>query len=84
MKVYPVQDQNMPLFVREGAIIPKRDYSLSTFTLDPAVLNLHVYVGQDGQFELYEDDGVTEKFNTQSESLRTQITYSQKEKKLDI
>lgn len=81
---YQVTDQNMLIFVKEGSIIPKQDYSLSTFTLDPSKLNLHVYVGRNAQFNLYEDDGITEKFNTKNEWSNTKINYSENDKKLII
>ena len=47
----------IPVFVREGAIIPfgpEMEWSDAT----PAeLINLYVYAGKDGQFQLYEDEG---------------------------
>ncbi len=74
----------IPLFVKEGAIIPKYNYSQSTFTLDPSELIIHVYTGKDGKFILYEDDGVSEKFRTKNENLNTKIEYKEASKQLTI
>ncbi|MUP44836.1 DUF4968 domain-containing protein [Gramella sp. BOM4] len=57
----------LPLFIKEGAIIPKYRYAKSTSELDPTHLILEVYTGADGSFNLYEDDNVTEKYRTQNE-----------------
>jgi alpha-D-xyloside xylohydrolase len=65
----------LPVFIKEGAIIPRYHYALSTFTLDPKKLILDVYAGKDGSFTLYEDDGVTEKFRTKGELRKTEINY---------
>jgi alpha-glucosidase (family GH31 glycosyl hydrolase) len=49
----------MPVFVREGAIIPEQrasDYS-NAEPLDVLILN--VYAGGKGSFDLYEDDGIS-------------------------
>ncbi len=67
----------IPLFVKEGAIIPQYNYSQSTFTLDPSQLILDIYTGKDAEFTLYEDDGITEKFRTKNESLKTRIEYKE-------
>ncbi|WP_411767856.1 TIM-barrel domain-containing protein [Winogradskyella sp. A3E31] len=77
-------NQNMPIFVKEGSIIPKQDYALSTFSLNPKKINLHIYTGKDAQFELHEDDGVTEKFNTKNEKRSTKLNYIENGKKLII
>ncbi len=49
----------IPLFVREGAIIPKRKYARSVETGSNQQLELHLYDGADGQFTLMEDDGTS-------------------------
>ncbi|WP_069130349.1 glycoside hydrolase family 31 protein [Rhodohalobacter halophilus] len=51
---------SIPLFVKAGAIIPKRpDGSLPITTNDNHQLLLEVYGGNSGTFRLYEDDGET-------------------------
>lgn len=76
IKVF-VEQGKIPLFVKEGSIIPKYKYALSTFSLDASELILDVYSGHDGDFELYEDDGVSEKFRTKNEKRTTLIDYQE-------
>jgi alpha-D-xyloside xylohydrolase len=55
----PAPYDQMPLFVRAGSIIPfgpERQY-IAEKTNDP--ITLYVYEGADGDFTLYEDDGLT-------------------------
>lgn len=52
-------EETIPLFVREGSIIPMRDYSSSVETGNNDHLTLHLYPGADGSFTLYEDDGIS-------------------------
>ena len=47
--------ERMPLFVREGAILPKVEFARSTKLLD-SQLQISVYEGVDGSFVLYEDE----------------------------
>jgi alpha-glucosidase (family GH31 glycosyl hydrolase) len=67
----------LPLFVKEGAVIPKYLYAKSTFWLPKDPLVLEIYTGRDGLFTLHEDDGVTEKYRTNNERRSTGITYTQ-------
>ena len=48
--------EKIPLFVREGAVLPLGEAALSTQELSPA-LQVKVYPGRDGEFLLYEDQG---------------------------
>lgn len=49
----------LPLFVRDGAIIPMGPLAQNTAELDPAApLTVHIFPG-DGFFTLYEDDGLS-------------------------
>jgi alpha-D-xyloside xylohydrolase len=85
---YQTQRDEMPIFVKSGAIIPKYGYAQSTYLLNPKkqtgnimhstnpnILHLDVYIGDDGEFYLYEDDGITEKFQTKNELRITHISY---------
>lgn len=49
----------IPLFVREGAIIPMAKCAHSTAFMDFSELTVEVYAGREGSFTLYEDDGLT-------------------------
>ncbi|MBL7253462.1 TIM-barrel domain-containing protein [Paractinoplanes lichenicola] len=48
------------LYVKAGAILPRYRYAQSTRFLDKTHLELDVYTGRDGVFDLLEDDGVSE------------------------
>jgi alpha-glucosidase (family GH31 glycosyl hydrolase) len=61
----------IPVFVKEGAIIPMAPFAKSTFFIPKDTLFVHVYTGANGSFQLYEDDGVTEKFRTKNEFRRS-------------
>ena len=49
--------EQIPVFVREGAIIPFGPSMQWSDEKAPELINLYVYAGQDGEFELYEDEG---------------------------
>jgi alpha-D-xyloside xylohydrolase len=49
----------MPLFVRAGAIVPTGPEIQHTGAGLNAPIVLNVYTGADGQFEIYEDDGLS-------------------------
>ncbi|NLE02996.1 MAG: DUF5110 domain-containing protein, partial [Fibrobacter sp.] len=74
----------LPAFVREGAIIPMVPFAKSTFFIPKDTLIVHVYTGADGTFQLYEDDGVTEKYRTKNEFRLTDIRYSESSLRVDI
>jgi len=61
----------MPVFVREGAIVPEQtasDYS-DQKPLDTLILN--VYGSGNGRFQLYEDDGISLAYNQDQYALTT-------------
>ena len=49
--------EQIPVFVREGAIIPFGPAMQWSDEKQPELINLYVYAGQNGQFQLYEDEG---------------------------
>lgn len=49
--------EKIPLFIKQGAIIPKRKYARSIEKGTNDLLEIHVYAGANGEFELIEDDG---------------------------
>lgn len=68
--------ERMPLFVREGAIIPMGPVRQFTADKPGAPITLHVYTGANGAFALYDDDGVSEAFRTGAYS-RIPIRYEE-------
>lgn len=74
----------LPLFVKEGAIIPMGLFAQSTAWFDESIRELHVYTGRDGSFELYDDDGLSEKYRTRHQFRTTAITYTDDQFKLNI
>lgn len=81
---YHAKVGELPVFVKSGAILPKFHYAKSTAWLNHEELILHVYPGSDGEFTLYEDDGVTERFRTKNENRKTEIVYDDKNKSITI
>ncbi|WP_346853927.1 TIM-barrel domain-containing protein [uncultured Draconibacterium sp.] len=49
--------ERMPLFVREGSVLPVGPEIEYTAQKTDAPIDLFVYTGKDGSFELYEDEG---------------------------
>jgi alpha-glucosidase (family GH31 glycosyl hydrolase) len=49
----------IPLFIRQGAIIPMRQYASSVERGNNNTLMLHIYPGENGKFSLVEDDGTS-------------------------
>jgi alpha-glucosidase/alpha-D-xyloside xylohydrolase len=73
----------MPLYVRAGAILPLdpvRQYTAEP-TADPATVR--VYPGRDGNFRLYEDDGVSLDY-TRGKYTRTRFKWDDKARRLAI
>ncbi|MDR0962827.1 MAG: DUF5110 domain-containing protein [Mediterranea sp.] len=50
--------ERMPLYVCEGAILPMGEEMQYTDERPDSLITLRVYTGKDGQFTLYEDEGV--------------------------
>lgn len=51
--------EQIPIMIRQGAIIPTRQYARSILKGSNDTLTLHVYAGADGVFTLIEDDGLS-------------------------
>ncbi|UOB16114.1 glycoside hydrolase family 31 protein [Abyssalbus ytuae] len=49
----------IPLFIKQGAIIPQRKYSRSIESGNNNIIELHIYPGSEGSFSLIEDDGIS-------------------------
>jgi alpha-D-xyloside xylohydrolase len=74
---YPAAVGKLPLFVKEGSIIPMANYALSTAAIKNDSLTLHIYPGKDATFTLYEDDGVSEAYQNKNEKRTTAIVFKQ-------
>lgn len=73
----------MGVFVKAGAVIPMAPYAISTKFMRRDSLTIHVYAGADGEFTLYEDDGITEKF-LKGERRTTLMKYTDNVQELKI
>ncbi len=73
----------MPLLVKAGAILPMGPVTQYVDEHPDAPLTLNVYTGADGQFSLYEDDGVTNAY-TRGEFSRIPLNYHDKTGTLTI
>jgi alpha-D-xyloside xylohydrolase len=71
-----VSPGELPIYVKAGGILPFRDYAQSTAFIDKSHLGLTVFVGEDGSFELIEDDDHTEAYRDGA-ARRTRITYQE-------
>ena len=60
----PVGIESIPLFIREGAVIPMADNQLMSMERDHVTaLHLILAPGKDSSYTLYDDDGVTNDFH---------------------
>jgi alpha-D-xyloside xylohydrolase len=67
----------IPLFVKAGSLVAMGPVTQYVDEQPDAPIRLQVYTGADGQFNLYEDDGVTNAY-TRGESSRIPISYDDK------
>jgi alpha-D-xyloside xylohydrolase len=75
--------ERMPLYVREGAILPFGPAMQYTAEKPADPITLYVYTGKDGQFTLYEDENVN--YNYEKDAFATiPLTYDEKAKTLTI
>jgi len=72
---YPAPTGKLPLFIKAGAILPMTAPALSTKFMSRNLLDVHAYVGADGEFILYEDDGVSEQHQQGAQRFTT-LSYS--------
>jgi alpha-D-xyloside xylohydrolase len=66
----------MPLFVKQGSIVPVGPDIQYTGEKPGAPITLMVYIGEDGRFDLYEDDGTTNGYRRGAWS-RIPISYDE-------
>jgi alpha-D-xyloside xylohydrolase len=67
----------IPLFVKAGSVIPMGPVTQYVDEQPDAPIRLQVYAGANGQYSLYEDDGVSNAY-TRGESSRIPISYDDK------
>lgn len=73
----------MPLYVRAGAVIPLDPVRQYTSQAVDGPTTLRVYAGADGEFTLYEDDGVSFDY-LEGEHTLTRMTWDDSERRLTI
>jgi alpha-D-xyloside xylohydrolase len=73
----------IPVLVRAGAIVPLGPVIQYVDQRPDAPIRLNVYVGADGKFSLYEDDGVTNGY-TRGEFSRIDMRYDERSGTLSI
>jgi alpha-D-xyloside xylohydrolase len=75
--------ERIPVFVREGAIIPFGPAMEWSDQKPAELINLYVYAGADGKFQLYEDEGTN--YNYEKGKYATiDITYNDKQHSVTI
>ena len=75
--------ERIPLYVREGAIIPYGPDMQYSNEKPADVINLYVYTGQDGTFTLYEDEGTNYNYE-KGQYAMIPFTYNEAEGTLTI
>jgi len=79
----PVDLATMPIYVRAGAIIPFDP--VRQYTSQPVIeqTTLRIYGGADGEYTLYEDDGISQDY-IKARGTWTRITWNDRAKQLTI
>lgn len=62
-------DVGLPLFIRSGSIVPMGPYLQYWNEIHADPIELRIYAGADGQFILYEDDGLSPTSTTKSATI---------------
>ncbi|WP_297091837.1 TIM-barrel domain-containing protein [uncultured Draconibacterium sp.] len=75
--------ERMPLFVREGSIIPVGPEIQYTDQKKDAPIDIYVYSGKDASFKMYEDEGTTYAYES-GEFCTINFSYSEKDNTLKI
>ena len=75
--------ERMPLYVREGSILPTGPEIEYTNQKPDAPIDIYVYTGKDGSFELYEDESTN--YNYEKGKFSTiRFEYSEKDNTLNV
>lgn len=75
--------ERMPLYVREGSIIPMGREIQNTKQLQTDNLTIYVYTGADGEFTIYEDEGTNYNYEKGAYA-KIKLTYNEKSKTLSV
>lgn len=81
--VREVELETMPIYVRAGSIIPVDPVRQYTGQAVDEPTTLRIYPGNDGEFELYDDDGKSLQYQEEEYSL-TRIAWNDREQILTI
>ncbi len=73
----------LPLYVRAGAILPLGPVKQYTTEIVDEPMTLTIYPGADGEFILYEDDGLTFDYE-RGQSSRIQIAWKDQSRRLSL
>ncbi|MFI8378868.1 glycoside hydrolase family 31 protein [Leeuwenhoekiella sp. NPDC079379] len=73
----------MPMFIKEGAILPTQDGVETIGSKTPELITLDIYAGKNAEFQLYDDDGKSLDYKKGKYAL-TQITTEHTENFLAI
>lgn len=73
----------MPLYVKEGSIIPMTEPIEFANQKPNGPLQIHIYTGKDADFELYEDEGDGYNYEKGQYAV-TKMSWNEKNEKLDI
>lgn len=75
--------ERIPLFVREGAILPFGKDIQNTKQSQADYIQLKIYAGKDGEFTIYEDEGVNYNYE-KGQFAKIKINYDEKNKTVTI
>jgi len=75
--------ERIPLYVRAGSILPMTQFMQYVDEIPDAAILLHIYAGKDCEFELYEDEGNSYRYE-EGVYATTKFVWSEKQGKLDI
>jgi alpha-D-xyloside xylohydrolase len=73
----------IPLYVKAGSILPMTQCMQYVDEIPDAPVEVRIYSGKDTEFELYEDEGNSYRYE-KGEFAITKLVWSEKEQKLDI
>lgn len=79
----PVDLETMPIYVRAGAIVPFDPVRQYTSEPVSTPTTLRVYPGANGQFTLYEDDGISQEYLT-GQGQWTRLTWNDRTRQLTL
>jgi len=75
--------ERIPLFVREGSIIPVGPEIQYASEKPDAPIDIYVYAGKDAEFNLYEDEGTSYAYE-KGEFTNIKFSYSEKDNQLTV